>query len=246
MAGHSKWANIKHRKGRADAKKGKVFSRIAKEIISAVKLGGADSKSNTRLRLVLQKARDANVPNEIIERNIKKASSADQADYTEMTYELYGHGGVGIIAEVMTDNKNRISSDMRIATNKRGGVVATPGAVAFNFDRKGILQIAKKNISEDKLFMAASESGAEDFETLDEFYVVTTDPTDLYAVKEGIVAQGFTVAETSLEMIPKSTVECDIETAKANLALIDWLEELEDVDAVYHNMQLPDGLELDS
>ena len=145
MAGHSKWANIKHRKGRADAKKGKIFSRIAKEIISAVKLGGADHKANPRLRLALVKAREANVPNDIIERNIKKASSADQADFTEMTYELYGHGGVGIIIDAMTDNKNRLASEMRIATNKRGGVIATPGAVAFNFDRKGVLQITKKN-----------------------------------------------------------------------------------------------------
>lgn len=242
MAGHSKWANIKHRKGRADAKKGKVFSRIAKEIISAVKLGGPDIKNNTRLRLALQKAREANVPNEIIERNVKKASSADQADFSELSYELYGHGGVGIIADIMTDNKNRISSEMRIATNKRGGVIATPGAVAFNFDRKGILQIAKKNVEEEKLFLAATEAGAEDFEALDEMYVIRTDPADLYAVKEILVAQGFICMETSLDMIPKSTVECDLETAQANLALIEWLEDLEDVDAVYHNMNVPDEL----
>jgi YebC/PmpR family DNA-binding regulatory protein len=242
MAGHSKWANIKHRKGRADAKKGKIFSRIAKEIISAVKVGGPDSKSNTRLRLALLKAREANVPNDIIERNIKKASSADQADFIEMTYELYGHGGVGIIADVMTDNKNRISSDMRIATNKRGGVIATPGAVAFNFDRKGVLQVAKKGVEEDKLFLAATEAGAEDFEGVEEVYVITTDPADLYAVKEALAAQGFVCVETSLDMIPKSTVECDIETAKANLALVEWLEELEDVDSVYHNMEEPEGL----
>ncbi|MBA3238521.1 MAG: YebC/PmpR family DNA-binding transcriptional regulator [Parachlamydiaceae bacterium] len=242
MAGHSKWANIKHRKGRADAKKGKVFSRIAKEIISSVKLGGTDTKSNTRLRLALLKAREANVPNDIIERNIKKASSADQADYTEMTYELYGHGGVGIIADVMTDNKNRISSDMRIATNKRGGVVATPGAVAFNFDRKGVLQISKKGLEEEKLFIAATEAGAQDFETVEEIYVITTDPADLYAVKDALAAQGYECTETSLDMIPKTNIDCDLETAKANLALIDWLEQLEDVDVVYHNMNIPDEL----
>lgn len=242
MAGHSKWANIKHRKGKADAKKGKVFSRIAKEIISSVKLGGADPKSNTRLRLALLKAREANVPSEIIDRNIKKASSADQADYHELTYELYGHGGVGIIADVMTDNKNRISSDMRIATNKRGGVVASPGAVAFNFDRKGILQFAKKDLDEEKLFLAATEAGAEDFEAVEDLFVVTTDPAGLYAVKEALAGQGYISTETSLDMIPKSTVDCDLENAKANLALIDWLEQLEDVDAVYHNMNIPDEL----
>lgn len=242
MAGHSKWANIKHRKGRADAKKGKVFSRIAKEIISSVKLGGADPKSNTRLRLALLKAREANVPSDIIDRNIKKASSADQADYHELTYELYGHGGVGIIADVMTDNKNRISSEMRIATNKRGGVIATPGAVAFNFDRKGVLQFAKKDLDEEKLFLAATEAGAEDFEAVEDLFVVTTDPADLYAVKEALATQGYICAETSLDMIPKTTIDCDLENAKANLALIDWLEQLEDVDAVYHNMNIPDEL----
>lgn len=239
MAGHSKWANIKHRKGRADAKKGKIFSRIAKEIISAVKVGGsADPKSNPRLRLALVKARDANVPNEIVDRNIKKASSADQADYIEMTYELYGHGGVGIIAEVMTDNKNRISSEMRIATNKRGGVVASPGAVAFNFDRKGILEIAKKEGKEDELFLAATEAGAEDFETVEDLFIITTDPAALYAVKEAVEKHGFKVDEAYLEMIPRTMVDCNEENMKANQALIEWLEQLEDVDAVSHNMNL--------
>lgn len=242
MAGHSKWANIKHRKGKADAKKGKIFSRIAKEIISATKLGGPDSKSNPRLRLALIKAREANMPNDIIDRNIKKASSADQADFSELTYELYGHGGVGIIVDVMTDNKNRISSDMRIATNKRGGVVANPGSVAFNFDRKGVIQISKKHAVEEELFMAATEAGAEDFEAADEMYVITTDPMNLYNVKEAITKLGFKCDEASLEMIPKTMVDCDLETAKANLALIEWLEGLEDADAVYHNMNIPDQL----
>lgn len=236
MAGHSKWANIKHRKGKADAKKGKIFSRIAKEIISAVKLGGPDPKSNPRLRLALQKARESNVPNDIIDRNIKKASSEDQADYTEMTYELYGHGGVGIIIDAMTDNKNRLASEMRIATNKRGGTIASPGAVAFNYDRKGVIQVAKtQKISEDDLFVAVTEAGAEDFEAADEAYMITTDPSELYTVKEAIDALGL-ACEANLEYIPKVTVDCDEETAKANLALIEWLEGIDDVDSVYHNM----------
>jgi YebC/PmpR family DNA-binding regulatory protein len=242
MAGHSKWANIKHRKGKADAKKGKIFSRIAKEIISAVKLQGSDPKSNTRLRLVLQKARVANFPNENIERNIKKAMSEDQADYTEMNYELYGYGGVGIIAEVMTDNKNRISSDMRIATNKRGGRIATPGAVVFNFDEKGIIQIAKKIVDEDKLFLAASEAGAEDFEVEEDVYIITTDPNQLYNIKDALNQKGIECLESELELIPKNYVECGIEDAKSNLALIEWIEALEDVDAVYHNMKIPEEL----
>jgi YebC/PmpR family DNA-binding regulatory protein len=241
MAGHSKWANIKHKKERADAKKGKAFSRLAKEIISAVKLGGADVKTNPRLRLALQKARDANLPNDIVERNIKKASSADQADFTEITYELYGYGGVGLIVDVMTDNKNRIASEIRIATNKRGGTLANPGAVAFNFDRRGVIQIQKSHAVEDELFLAATEAGALDFEVLGDMYMILTDPVDLYTVKEAIGKLGFNCDEASLEMIPKSHIDCDAETAKANLALIDWLEQLEDVDAVYHNMNPPAG-----
>lgn len=236
MAGHSKWANIKHRKGRADAAKGKVFSRIAKEIISAVKQGGTDPKGNSRLRLAMEKARSANMPNENVQRNIKKASSSDQADYFEMTYELYGHGGVGIIAEVMTDNKNRISSEMRIATNKKGGSVASPGSVAFNFEKKGIIQVAKSQGTEDDLFLLATEAGAEDFEAADDMYMITTGPEQLYDVKAKIEAGGIQCEEANLEMIPKVNVDCDPETAKANMALIEWLEELEDVDAVYHNM----------
>lgn len=243
MAGHSKWANIKHRKGKADAKKGKIFSRIAKEIISAVKLGGPDIKSNARLRLAVQKAKNSNMPIEIVERNIKRASCDDQADYHEMTYELYGHGGVGIIAEVMTDNKNRISSDMRIATNKKGGTVASPGAVAFNFDRKGVIQVSKKNAIEEELFLAASEAGAEDFDTDDEMFIITTDPTHLFNVRDAIQHLGFQCEEAELQMIPKSYVECDAETAKENLALIEWLEALDDVDAVYHNMTFPEEMQ---
>lgn len=238
MAGHSKWANIKHRKDRSDVKKGKIFSRIAKEIISAVKLGGSDPKANPRLRVAIQKARENNLPNDIIDRNIKKASNADQADFTEMMYELYGYGGVGIIVDIMTDNKNRIASDIRIATNKRGGTIANPGAVAFNFDRKGVIQVLQSGVSEDELFLAATEAGAQDFEAVGDMFVITTEPADLYAVKEAIVARGFKCEETSLEMIPKVYVDCDEETVKSNKALIEWLEQLDDVDVVYHNMNI--------
>lgn len=238
MAGHSKWANIKHRKERADAKKGKIFSRIAKEIISAVKLGGTDPKANSRLRMVLQKAKAANVPNEIIERNIKKAASADQADFLEMTYEIYGHGGVAILVEIMTDNKHRVASEMRIATNKRGGVLASPGSVTFHFDRKGVILLAKDHAIEEELFSAAIEAGAEDFDQDEEMFIITTDPTSLYTVKEAIQQLGFQCEEASLEMIPKNLIQCDQEAVKANIALIEWLEALDDVDATYHNMDM--------
>ena len=240
MAGHSKWANIKHKKERADAKKGKIFSRCAKEIISAVKMGGPDKSGNPRLRLAIEKAKENNVPNDIIDRNVKKASSSDQADYNDVTYELYGHGGVGLIVEGMTDNKNRMASDMRIATNKRGGNIATPGAVMFNFDQKGIIEIAAENVVEDELFLAATEAGAEEFEKVEDTFVVTTDPTDLMPVKESLKNQGFKVDSAELQMLPKVYVEVNKEDQDANQALIDWLEELEDVDSVWHNMDLGD------
>lgn len=237
MAGHSKWANIKHKKERADAKKGKIFSRIAKEIISSVKQGGADPKANTKLRLALQKAKGANVPSDVIDRNIKKAANADQADFTELTYELYGHGGVGIIVDAMTDNKNRTASDMRIAINKKGGTIASPGSVIFNFDRKGVLQVGKDQGDEETLFMQATDAGADDFDMTDEGFIVITPPELLYEIKEKLEGNGVAVQEASLEMIPKITVEGDADTKEANQGLIDFLENLDDVDAVFHNME---------
>lgn len=238
MAGHSKWANIKHRKDRADRAKGKIFSRIAKEIISAVKVGGADPKGNTRLRLALQKAKAANMPNDNIERNITKASSKDQSNYDELTYELYGHAGVGLIVEGMTDNRNRFASDIRIATNKRGGNVANPGAVSFNFDRKGILQIEKDNIDEETIFADAIDCGAQDFDQEDNLYMVITEPEDLYEVKDKLEEKSYTCAEATITMIPKVHVECSLEDQEKNLALIAWLEDIDDIDMVYHNMDI--------
>ncbi|MES2345580.1 MAG: YebC/PmpR family DNA-binding transcriptional regulator [Chlamydiota bacterium] len=237
MAGHSKWANIKHRKGRADAIKGKIFSRLTKEIISAVKQGGPDPKSNSRLRLAIQKAKIANLPADNIERNIKKASSADQVDYEEIMYELYGYGGVGIIVEMMTDNKNRAASEIRIATNKRRGTIATPGAVAFNFDRKGVIQVPKAGVEEDELFLMVSEAGAEDFDVEEEFYMITTPPDKLFQVKEIIDRAGIKTEVVEFQRLPKTYIECSPEVIKENMALIEWLEGIDDVDTVFHNMQ---------
>ena len=238
MAGHSKWANIKHKKDRADKAKGKLFSRIAKEIISAVKVGGPDPKSNPRLRLALQKAKGANMPNDNVDRNIKKASSKDQSNYDELSYELYGHGGVGLIVEGMTDNRNRFASDIRIATNKRGGTIANPGSVAFNFDRKGILQIEKGEIAEETLFNAAIEAGAEDFDQEDNLFIIITAPEDLYQVKEKLEELSYSCVESNIAMIPKSHIACSSEDQEKNMALVDWLEDIEDIDVVYHNMEV--------
>ena len=238
MAGHSKWANIKRRKGKADLIKGKIFSRLVKEIISAVKQGGPDPKSNAKLRLVIQKAKAANLPSENVERNIKKAASADQADFIEMTYELYGYGGVGIIAEVMTDNKNRISSDMRIATNKKGGTIANPGSVLFNFDRKGVIQVPKQQVVEDDLFLMVTEAGAEDFDETEDGFVITTPPDLLFQVKEQLDQKGIPCEQAELQMLPKVYVECSEDAQKMNMELIEYLESLDDVDTVYHNMKI--------
>lgn len=238
MAGHSKWANIKHRKERADKKKGKIFSRIIKEIISAVKQAGSDPKTNSKLRIAIQKAKDANVPSDNVERNIKKAASSDTQDYSEMTYELYGFGGVGIIVDIMTDNRNRISSNIRIATKECGGTIATPGAVAYNFDRKGVVRVLKSSIKEDDLFLLVSGTGAEDLVTDEEVYVVTTPVEVFYKVKEAIEKSGGKCEEAELAMVPKICVEVSDEAADLNIALIEWLENLDDVDAVYHNMKI--------
>ncbi|MDN3505229.1 MAG: YebC/PmpR family DNA-binding transcriptional regulator [Rhabdochlamydiaceae bacterium] len=236
MAGHSKWANIKHKKGKADAKKGKIFSQVTKEIISAVKQGGPDIKSNVKLRLAIQKAKAANLPSENIERNIKKASSSDQTDYTEMLYELYGYGGVGILVEVMTDNKNRAASDMRIATNKCGGSIASPGAVAYNFEKKGIIHVPSNVAIEDELFTIAIEAGAEDFERVEEVYVITTAPDQLISVKDVLDDKQISTEECSLQYLPNTYIDCSEDDAKKNMKLIEWLEELEDVGEVFHNM----------
>ncbi len=238
MAGHSKWANIKHRKERADKKKGKIFSRIMKEIISAVKQGGADLKTNSKLRAAIQKAKEANIPNDNVERNIKKAAQFDTQDYTSMTYELYGFGGVGLIVDIMTDNKNRISSDIRIATHKCGGTIATPGAVAYNFDRKGIIRVAKSSGNEDDLFLLVSELGADDFAAVDEAYVITTPVETFTSVQEALAKAGAKIEEAELAMVPKTWIEVNDQDADSNIALIEWLENLDDVDAVYHNMKI--------
>lgn len=244
MAGHSKWANIKRRKEKVDAKRGKIFSRVAKEIITAVKQGGsADPRMNARLKAAIDRAKEVNFPQDNIERNIKKASSSDQGEYFALTYELYGHGGVGIIVEILTDNKNRTSSDMRIATNKRGGSIATPGSVLFQFDRKGVIRVLKSTINEEAIFMIALESGVDEIESNDEEYLLFTRVDDLLEVKAKLLQRGILITQAEFEHIPKTFVEVDEENHKKNEDLIDWLENLEDVDAVFTNMACEKGID---
>ena len=236
MAGHSKWANIKHKKERADAKKGKVFSRVTKEIITAVKQGGSDPKTNAKLRIAIQKAKAVNLPNDNIERNIKKAETSD-AQFEAVTYEIYGYGGVGILCEALTDNKNRTYSDIRIAINKRGGTIASPGAVSYQFDQKGVIQIPAAGIDGDSLMNAVLEAGGEDLQEEEDAYFVITAPDELYAVKEGLEGAGFSCKEVSMERIPKVVIACEGEIKTNNEALIEWLEGIDDIDEVYHNME---------
>lgn len=237
MSGHSKWANIKHRKERSDRKKGKIFSRIMKEVISAVRQSGADPKTNQKLRLAIQKAKEANVPNENIDRNIKKASSTDQQDFSEIVYELYGYGGVGIVVEGMTDNKNRFASEVRIATNKCGGTIASPGAVLYNFDQKGVFRVDRTKFKEDDLFILVTESGAEDFIAEDDQYTVITSIASFPQVKVALQEAKIPVEEAGIEWVPKTYVDVNEEDGQKNTALIDWLENIDDVDIVFHNMK---------
>lgn len=236
MAGHSKWANIKHKKAKADAKKGKVFSKITKEIISAVKIAGPDPKSNTRLRLALQKAKSVNLPQDNIDRNIKKASSQDGTDYSHVCYELYGAGGVGIICEGMTDNKNRSASEMRIISNKTAATLADSGSVAFNFDQKGVICVDKSHAIEEELFALAIEAGAEDFISEEEGYQIITDPKDLNMVYEALIDQEIQTSSCEIEYLPKTLVECSEEDREKNEIILQRLDELDDIDDVYHNM----------
>lgn len=238
MAGHSKWANTKHRKDRADKKKGKIFSRITKEIISAVRQHGTDPKSNSKLRLAIQKAKDANMPNDNVERNIKKAASSDSADFTEMMYELYGYGGVGILVDIMSDNKNRISSEIHIATKEHGGSVAGPGSVSYNFERKGLFRIPKTAMAEDDLFLLVSDAGADDFWEEEDGFIVISSVENFTKVKEALQAANIKPEEAELAMVPKTLVAVSDEEANSNIALIEYLEDLDDVDAVFHNMQV--------
>ena len=239
MAGHSKWANIKHRKERADAKRGKAFTRVTKEIINAVKSGGPDLKTNAKLRVAIAKAKEVNLPSDNIERNIKKAISADQEAYVDFIYELYGHGGVAILAIGMTDNRNRLASDIRIATNKRGGTIAAPGSVLFNFEHKGVLQVVCPAEREEELFLAAGEAGAEELEAGPEqgLSIVITPPEQLSAVRESLEAAGFTIHEAEQQYLPKGRVTVSGDTLEANQALLDWLEGIDDVDEVIHNIE---------
>ena len=246
MSGHSKFANIAHKKAANDAAKGKIFTRLGKEIMVAVKEGGPDVNNNSKLRQVVAKAKASNMPNDTIDRAIKKAASSDMTDYESVTYEGYGPNGTAIIVEALTDNRNRAASNIRNAFTKGGGNVGTPGCVSFMFDKKGQMIVAKEECDKDadELMMMALDAGAEDFNEEDDCYEITTSPDDFDAVNEALTNDGITFASAEVTMIPQTYVELtsedDLKKMRRILALLD---EEDDVQNVYHNWDEPDSEE---
>lgn len=243
MSGHSKWANIKVKKAKTDSVRGKVFTKIGRELAIAVKQGGgADPAVNGRLRDVIAKAKAANMPNDTINRSIKKASGDDgSANYEEIVYEGYGVGGVAIIIEVLTDNRNRTASDVRHLLDKYGNGLGTSGCVAWMFDKKGVIVIDIEAVDEDTIMMQALEAGAQDIRADGDCYEIVTEPSEFSAVREALEALGYDFLSAEIAMIPNNTVQVsDAESVDKVVKLIDLLEDNDDVQNVYHNADLPD------
>ena len=240
MSGHSKWHNIAAKKGKADAARGKIFTKLGRELLIAVKQGGPDPAGNAKLKEVIAKCKANNMPNDTINNAIKKASGeGSNANYEEITYEGYGTNGVAVIVKANTDNRNRTAADVRHVFDKAGGNLGTSGCVSYMFEQKGIIVIEKAEckISEDDLMMIAIEAGAEDFEAEGEVYQVTTAPSDFTAVTETLTEQGLTFLEAGVQMIPSTYVSLDEASAEKMQRLIDRLEDLDDVLEVYHNWE---------
>ncbi|MEG0378334.1 MAG: YebC/PmpR family DNA-binding transcriptional regulator [Eubacterium sp.] len=237
MSGHSKWANIKNRKGKQDAAKGKVFTKMAKFIAVAAREGGSDPDMNAKLRDAVAKAKAANMPNDNIDRAIKKGAGELQgAIYEEITYEGYGPSGVAVIVQCLTDNKNRTASDVRHAFDKNGGNLGTSGCVSFMFTKSGRIMIEKSDaIDEDELMMTALDAGAEDMETSDEGYEIITAPEDFATVMDGLHAAGVEVLSGEVAMIPSTETALDEADAKKMEKMLDMFDDNDDVQEVWHN-----------
>ncbi|NLO83760.1 MAG: YebC/PmpR family DNA-binding transcriptional regulator [Clostridiales bacterium] len=240
MAGHSKWANIKRKKEKTDAQRGKIFTKLGREIAVAVREGGSDPDTNPRLRDAIAKAKAANMPNENIQRNIKKASGElGTVNYEEVTYEGYGPNGVAIIVEALTDNRNRTASDIRHIFDRAGGSLGASGCVAWMFDRKGLLVLDKDDsIDEDELMMLALDAGAEDISDEDEVFEIITSPSDFSKVRESLEKAGYSFASAEVAMIPQNYVDVDEEAQEKIMALIERLEDHDDVQNVFTNLNM--------
>ncbi len=243
MSGHSKWANIKHRKGAADAKRGKVFTKLIKEITMAARLGGGDANANPRLRAAIIAAKAENMPKDNMERAIKKGTGElEGVTYEENTYEGYGPGGVAILIDSVTDNKNRAVSEIRHALTKHGGNMGESGCVSWMFDKKGYLVIEKGAVEEDALMELALEAGAEDVRDDGDNFEVITEPESFEAVKATIDAKEIPYVVAEVSMVPQNLTPVEGETAQKLIRLIDALEDCDDVQKVYNNADLPDDI----
>lgn len=239
MSGHSKWHNIQAKKGKADAARGKIFTKLGRELLIAVKEGGPEPAGNSKLKAVIAKCKAANMPNDTINNAIKKASSSNE-NYEEIVYEGYGPNGVALIVNASTDNKNRTAADVRHAFDRAGGNLGTSGCVSYLFSQKGVLVIDKSasKLSEDDLMMSALDAGAEDFQAEEEVYTIYTAPADFNTVKDALEAQEIEFLEADLQQVPSTYVDLDEKGQEKLENLIDALEELDDVMDVYHNGNL--------
>ncbi|REJ37231.1 MAG: YebC/PmpR family DNA-binding transcriptional regulator [Bacillota bacterium] len=242
MAGHSKWANIKHKKEKEDARRGKLFTKLSRQITVAAREGGPDPAANARLRLAIEKARAVNMPMENIERAIKRGTGElEGANYEELIYEGYGPGGVAIMLEIMTDNRNRTASEVRHLFSRYGGNLGETGCVAWMFERRGLITIDRRSVQdEDALLLAAAEAGADDVKSNDDQFEVYTDPDVLEQAKDYLAQAGYTIASAGLTMVPKTSVQVVGEDAARLMKLLDALEEHDDVQEVYANFDVPD------
>ncbi len=244
MSGHSKWATIKHKKGAADAKRGQMFTKLIKEISVAAKMGGSDPDSNARLRTAIIKARSENMPKDNIEKAIKKgAGELGDATYYELTYEGYAPGGVALIIDTLTDNKNRTAADVRSTLSKLGGSLGATGSVSYMFQTKGIITYDAQQYGEEEILEAALELGAEDITNEDGVIEVLTDPSDFSSVLEGMQAAEFTETSAEVSKIADQMVTLDNERTQKVLKIIDKLEDLDDVQNVASNLDIPDDYE---
>ena len=238
MSGHSKWSNIRRKKEASDAAKGAVFTKFAKEIAVAVKAGGADPNSNSRLKVVVAKAKAANMPNDNINRAIKKAAEAGEGDdYEEITYEGYGPAGVAIMVKTLTNNRNRTAADLRHIFDKNGGNLGVDGSVSFLFNEKGTILISKEDYEdEDQVMGDALDCGAADFDSDDEYYIISTSPSDYYSVREALEAKNYVIADSTLGPVAMTTAEVTDPDAIAQLEkMLDMMDENEDIQEVFHN-----------
>ncbi len=242
MSGHSKWANIKIKKGKTDAIRGKIFTKIGREIAIAVREGGSNPESNSKLRDVIAKAKSNNMPNDNISRSIKKAAGElGNVEYTEITYEGYAPDGVAVIVECISDNRNRTASDVRHCFAKNDGSLGVNGSVSFMFDKKGMIVIERTaEMDEDEMMMTALDAGAEDMQVLDDAFEVTTDPTEFSAVREKLETAGLEFISAEVQMIPQTTVDPSADNLDKILNLLDMLEDNDDVQNVWHNANLPE------